>query len=163
MHKPDFYWRLHPCNCLFVLNWFFFPLSVWHGVWCLLQSKWNAALRQHRSRFPLPSMSKALQGHTAFWYGCGGCKDEQTGDRNYSCSMAFKQGFWKSENQMCYRNRYNSSTFSCRQIFRSSHVNFCMSDPNLWIMEAAAYVIYKPHSCREGLHSVGCKAVGHHT
>lgn len=30
-------------------------------------------------------------------------------------------------------------------------VDFWMSDPNLWMMEAAALVIYKPHSCCESV------------
>lgn len=151
------------CFCILLIS---FPLPVRHGAWCLLQSEWNTALRQHRSRFPLPAVSKALQGHTAFRYGCGGCKEEQTGELkllSFSTSNRLltachsDRGFGKVRTK-CGIGTDTMRAFSRRQIFRSSWVNFCMSDPNLWMTEAVAQMIYKPHS----LHSVLGKAVGHH-
>lgn len=68
---------------LYMLSTFtFHSFLVWHGVWCLLQSQRKAALRQHRSRFPLSTLSQALQGQPAFWHGCGGCQEKQTGEPN---------------------------------------------------------------------------------
>lgn len=60
----------------------FHSFLVWHGVWCLLQSQWKAALHQHRSGFPLSTLSQALQGQPAFRHGCGGCQEKQTGEPN---------------------------------------------------------------------------------
>ena len=78
----------------------FFPSLVWHGVWCLLQSKWNPALRQHRSRFPLPALSKALQGHSALRYWGGGCQEEQTSELVLLSFSAFSRPLVR-----CHLNR----------------------------------------------------------
>lgn len=37
-----------------------------------------------------------------------------------------------------------------------------MADPNLWMLGAAARMIYKPHTCSGCLHSVGGEALGHY-
>lgn len=61
----------------------------------------------------------------------------------------------------CGKHRDTIWASASGPIFKSSCVDFCMSDPNLWMMEEAG-VIYKSHSCSERLHSAGGEALAIH-